>query len=48
MTIDKTIMRGVQEGKIDGLEVFIMENLYLLPSFIDFEDFPKFTFNTSS
>ena len=49
MTIDKTIMRGVQEGKIDGLEVFIMENLYLLPSFIDFEDFPKFLFqNTSS
>ena len=43
------IMTGVQEGKIDGLEVFIMENLYLLPSFIDFEDFPKFLFqNTSS
>ncbi|APC50364.1 ATPase (plasmid) [Virgibacillus halodenitrificans] len=41
ITIEKTIMKGIQEGSFKGLEVKIMENLFLLPSFIDFEDFPK-------
>lgn len=41
ITINKTIMRGIQDGSFEGLEIEIMKNLYLLPSFIDFEDFPK-------
>lgn len=41
ITINKTIMKGVQDGSFEGLEIEIMKNLYLLPSFIDFEDFPK-------
>ncbi len=48
-TISKTLMAGVQEGNLTDLPVNIVPNLDLLPSFIDFEDFPKFIYrNTSS
>ncbi|MBC1572683.1 ParA family protein [Listeria sp. FSL L7-1426] len=48
VTIDKTLMTGIAERKIDGLEVQIMDNLFLLPSYIDFEDFPKFLYKTTN
>lgn len=44
VTVNKTIMYGIQEGSLDGLEVEIMENLFLLPSYIDFQDFAKFLY----
>ena len=47
-TIDKTLMRGVQEGYLDGLPVRIMDNLDLLPSFVDFQYFAKFLYRTTS
>lgn len=42
--IDKTLMKGIQEGALVDIQINIIDNLYLLPSFIDFEDFPKFLF----
>ncbi|MBK1997120.1 ParA family protein [Listeria ivanovii subsp. londoniensis] len=47
VTIEKTLMTGIAEKKIIGLEVQIMDNLYLLPSYIDFEDFPKFLYKNT-
>lgn len=48
-TIDKTIMRGVEEGDFTDLPINIQSNLDLLPSYIDFEDFTKYLYkNTSS
>lgn len=47
VTIEKTLMTGISEKKIEGLEVQIMENLFLLPSYIDFEDFPKFLYKNT-
>lgn len=47
ISFNKTIMRGVQEGNFRGLEVEILDDLYLLPSFIDFEDFPKFLYSVT-
>ncbi|EAD7988695.1 ParA family protein, partial [Listeria monocytogenes] len=44
VTIEKTLMTGISEKNLDGLEVKIMDNLYLLPSYIDFEDFPKYLY----
>lgn len=40
--VKKTIMAGVADGSLENLPVKILKNLYLLPSFTDFEDFPKF------
>ncbi|MFK5236819.1 ParA family protein, partial [Lactococcus lactis] len=42
MTIDKTLMWGVQQRDLKDLPVSIIENLDLLPSYIDFEDFAKY------
>lgn len=48
-TINKTIMRGVQDRDLTDLPIKIISNLYLLPSFIDFEDFAKHLYkNTNS
>lgn len=48
-TINKTIMRGVQDRDLTDLPIKIIPNLYLLPSFIDFEDFAKHLYkNTDS
>ncbi|MGX5378222.1 ParA family protein [Ligilactobacillus sp. LYQ135] len=47
--IDKTIMRGVEERDFTDLPVNIKENLDLLPSYIDFENFTKYLYkNTNS
>lgn len=43
-TISKTLMAGVQENSLKDLPVNIVNNLDLLPSFIDFEDFPKYVY----
>lgn len=42
--IDKTLMRGVSEGSLEGIPVKVLENLYLLPSYIDFQDFTKYLY----
>lgn len=48
-TLDKTIMRAVSDGDLSDIIVNIIENLYLMPSNIDFENFSKFLFqNTKS
>lgn len=36
---DKTLMRAVQDGSLKGMQLNIMENLDLLPSHSDFENF---------
>ncbi len=43
-TISKTLMYGIEHNDLSDLPVEIIDNLYLLPSFIDFEDFPKFLY----
>ncbi|WP_203664807.1 ParA family protein [Lacticaseibacillus sp. 53-4] len=42
--IDKTLMRGVEEGSVVNLPVKILPNLFLLPSYIDFQDFTKYLY----
>lgn len=44
VTVEKTLMKGIQEGNLDGLEVEITDNLYLIPSYVDFQDFAKFLY----
>ncbi|PFR25764.1 ParA family protein, partial [Bacillus cereus] len=34
VTVEKTLMKGIQEGNLDGLEVEITDNLYLIPSYV--------------
>lgn len=46
-TVNKTLMRGVQERDLTDLPVKILDNLYLLPSYIDFEDFPKYLYKNT-
>ena len=46
-TVNKTLMRGVQEKNLSDLPVKILDNLYLLPSYIDFEDFPKYLYKNT-
>ena len=46
-TVNKTLMRGVQEKNLADLPVKILDNLYLLPSYIDFEDFPKYLYKNT-
>ncbi|MBS1007185.1 ParA family protein [Levilactobacillus brevis] len=43
-TVDKTIMYGVSNQSFRDLPVKIINNLYLLPSFTDFQDFPKYVY----
>lgn len=48
-TLDKTIMRAVSDGDLSDIIVNVADNLYLMPSNIDFENFSKFLFqNTKS
>lgn len=42
--INKTLMAGIEQGSFVDLPVEIVENLTLVPSFIDFEDFPKYIY----
>lgn len=46
-TIDKTIMRAIAEGDLSDIQTKVMDNLYLLPSNIDFEEFPRYLFKNS-
>ena len=48
MTIDKTLMWGVQQRNLKDLPVSIIENLDLLPSYIDFEDFAKYLYKNTN
>lgn len=47
-TVNKTMMRGVQEGSLIDLPVNIVDNLDLLPSYTDFRNFSKFIFKTTT
>lgn len=44
-TINKTLMKGIQDGSLLDLPIKIIDNLSLVPSFIDFEGFPKYLYN---
>lgn len=46
--INKTLMAGIEQMDLKDLPVKILDNLYLMPSFIDFEDFPKFLYQNFS
>ncbi|MDV2540881.1 ParA family protein [Enterococcus faecalis] len=49
ITIDKTIMKAIADGTLADIQIKVSDNLYMLPSNIDFEEFPKFLYkNTSS
>lgn len=43
-TINKTLMKGIKDNDLSDLPIDIMDNLFLMPSFIDFEDFPKYLY----
>lgn len=47
ISIDKTIMKGVQEESFEGIPVSIVPNLDLLPTSIEFQDFSKHIFKKS-
>lgn len=48
-TINTTLMAGIESGSLKNLPIEIQANLYLVPSFIDFEGFAKYLYrNTSS
>ncbi|EUJ34156.1 ParA family protein [Brochothrix campestris] len=40
--IEKTLMAGIRDGKIDDLVVNVMKNLDVLPSHIDFKSYPTY------
>lgn len=49
LTINKTIMKGIEDRDLTDLPVEIMSHLYLLPSYIDFTGFAKYLYkNTNS
>lgn len=41
-SFNRTLMSATREGDLTGLEVEICNNLYLLPSYIDFSNYPTF------
>ena len=41
-SFQKTLMSAIKEGDITGIETKIMDNLYLLPSYIDFANYISF------
>lgn len=41
-SFDKTLMTAVREGNLEGLEVPIVDNLWLLPSYIDFANYTTY------
>ncbi len=47
ISIQKTIMRGVQEGSFEGIAIEIVDHLKLLPTSIEFEDFAKYLYKTT-
>lgn len=42
--IERTLLASFQKGTFVGSEIKIMENLYLLPNFVDFQDFARFLY----
>lgn len=47
--IERTLLASFQKGTFKDSEIKIMDNLYLLPNFVDFQDYSRFlytTFNT--
>lgn len=42
--IERTLLASFQKGTFKGSEIRIMENLYLLPNFVDFQDFTRFLY----
>lgn len=47
LTFEKTLMRGIADNKIDDLPIKIIDNLFLMPSNIDFEEFAKFLYQNT-
>ncbi len=47
-SIKKTLMVGVQEKDLTDLPVKIMDNLDLIPSYIDFQDFTKYLYQNTN
>ncbi|MGQ2384158.1 ParA family protein [Lactiplantibacillus plantarum] len=47
-SIKKTLMVGVQEKDLIDLPVKIMDNLDLIPSYIDFQDFTKYLYQNTN
>lgn len=47
LTFKKTLMRGIADNKIDDLPIKIIDNLFLMPSNIDFEEFAKFLYQNT-
>lgn len=47
-SIKKTLMVGVQEKYLTDLPVKIMDNLDLIPSYIDFQDFTKYLYQNTN
>lgn len=47
LTFEKTLMRGIADNKIDDLPIKIIDNLFLMPSNIDFEEFAKFLYQST-
>ncbi|RDF88338.1 ParA family protein [Leuconostoc mesenteroides subsp. mesenteroides] len=47
LTFEKTLMRGIADNKIDDLPIKIIDNLFLIPSNIDFEEFAKFLYQNT-
>ncbi|MDV3545992.1 MULTISPECIES: ParA family protein [Leuconostoc] len=47
LTFEKTLMRGIADNKIDDLPIKIIDNLFLTPSNIDFEEFAKFLYQNT-
>lgn len=46
-TINKTIMRAIADGSLSDIQTKINDNLFLLPSNIDFEEFPRFLYKNA-
>lgn len=46
ISINKTLMRGLQDNDFTDLPIRIVENLYLLPTSIEFADFAKHLYKT--
>lgn len=47
LTFEKTLMRGIADNNIDDLPIKIIDNLFLMPSNIDFEEFAKFLYQNT-
>lgn len=48
MTIKKTLMVGISEGSLEDLPINVVDNLDILPSNIDFEDFAKYLYKVTN